>query len=81
MSSHLARAIGTGWQCEYGSLSAEELALAHANFVAYDVDGDGVISREDFRAAMVRHSPEWAAPEKATELELMYQAVDVRLHV
>ena len=63
--------------CKYGALTPDELALAQANFVAYDVDCDGVISRSDFHTAMIKHDSSWAL--KAKELDTMYAGVDVSI--
>ena len=71
----MSHSYGTGYVCEHGTLSPDELALAQANFVAYDVDGDGVISRSDFHTAMIRHDSHWATRIK--ELDVMYTGVDV----
>ena len=67
-----------GYTCEHGTLTIEEYQLACANFVVYDVDGDGTISREDFKQAMIKHSAQWADPDKAEQLERMFTGVDVR---
>eukprot|EP00966_Prymnesium_polylepis_P114637 2649179-Prymnesium_polylepis.1 len=67
-----------GYTCEHGTLTIEEYQLACANFVVYDVDGDGTISREDFKQAMIKHSAQWADPDKAEQLEQMFAGVDVR---
>ena len=34
--------------CAHGALSPPEVKLARANFVEFDVDGDGLISHQDF---------------------------------
>ena len=64
------------FSCRYGVLTPDEVQLARANFVEFDVDRDGVISRMDFHMAMARHSPAWAAPAKRGQLDAMYAAVD-----
>jgi hypothetical protein len=62
--------------CSQGTLCKEDVDLSMRNFVAYDVDGDGVISRADFRAAMVAHDPTWSKPEKSADLERLFRSVD-----
>ena len=63
--------------CAHGALSPPEVELARANFVEFDVDGDGLISHQDFVAAMSRHDPNWAAPNRRAQLDAMYAAVDL----
>ena len=64
------------FSCRYGVLTPDEVQLARANFVEFDVDRDGGLSRMDFHMAMARHSPAWAAPAKRGQLDAMYAAVD-----
>ena len=42
-----------------------------------DSDGDGIISRADFGAAMCKHDTSWLNESKATQLDQMYAAVDL----
>ena len=63
--------------CAIGSLTADEVALAKVNFRKFDVDGDGIISRGDFGAAMGKHDASWRSSEKAAQLDSMYAAVDI----
>lgn len=42
-----------------------ECEEARKAFLVYDADGDGVVSRSDFAAAMARHDPSFALPSKA----------------
>jgi len=63
--------------CRFGVLAAAEVDFAAENFEQYDVDGDGVISRDDFRAAMLEHDPAWGEPARWARLEAMYRATDV----
>ena len=64
------------FECDLGSLAPAEVELARKNFCKFDVDGDGSISKADFRAAMVQHADEWARPEKREQLDRMYANVD-----
>lgn len=50
---------------------------ARRNFHVYDVDGDGVISRQDFENAMMKHDLVWGDASKKAELDDMYAAVDI----
>ena len=63
--------------CAHGALSPPEVELARANFAGFDVDGDGLISHQDFVTAMSRHDPSWAAPNRRAQLDAMYAHVDV----
>ena len=65
-----------GFVCDHGELTPAEMDLARRNFKIYDADGDGVVTREDFGAAMVGHDSRWADPAKKPELDEMYAAVD-----
>ena len=58
-------------------LSPPEVELARANFAEFDVDGDGLISHQDFVIAMSRHDPSWTAPNRRAQLDAMYAAVDL----
>ena len=66
-----------GFVCSIGTLTAEEVALARVNFKKFDTDGDGIISRVDFGAAMVKHVVSWRNEDKRTQLDGMYAAVDL----
>lgn len=63
--------------CHLGVLQPDEVDLARENFRKFDADGDGIISRADFGAAMARHDRSWMLPRKAAQLDAMYHAVDV----
>jgi len=52
-------------------LSPPEVELARANFAEFDVDGDGLISHQDFVTAMSRHDPSWTAPNRRAQLDAM----------
>ena len=73
-----SRFLGDGtFSCSLGSLTPEEVALARVNFHKFDVDGDGMISRTDFGAAMSRHDPSWRDESRRAQLDAMYAAVDL----
>ena len=55
-------------------MTADQVAAARKMFVAYDVDGDGAISRMDFHQAMSRYSI-FRTPE---QLDSMYASVDIQ---
>jgi hypothetical protein len=63
--------------CPLGSLTTAEVVLARENFSKFDVDGDGVISRADFGAAMARYDPSWRDEERRAQLDAMFMAVDL----
>jgi len=62
-----------------GALTREEVAEAKSNFQAFDVDGDGAICRDDFRAAMLHTGAlSWTPPELLYDrLDQMFNSVDV----
>ncbi|KAL1515927.1 hypothetical protein AB1Y20_002541 [Prymnesium parvum] len=64
------------YKCSEGELSELEVAAARRNFQAYDLDGDGVISREDFHAAMSKYKDQLGHRSPA-ELDEMYASVDI----
>ena len=63
--------------CALGTLSPDEVSLAKVNFKKFDADSDGVISRDDFGAAMLKHDASWGMEEKRAQLDAMYAAVDL----
>ena len=63
--------------CPQGRLSKRDVDGAMAQFSAFDVDGDGVVSWEDFTHAMTRHDPSLGHPSRRAQLEAMFKAVDV----
>ena len=70
--------LGDGsFVCALGSLTVNEVALARVNFKKFDSDGDGIISRADFGAAMCKHDASWLNESKASQLDQMYAAVDL----
>ena len=52
--------------CAIGTLASDEVNLARINFTKFDTDGDGIISRQDFGAAMAAHDPSWKEAGKQT---------------
>ena len=64
------------YKCAEGELSELEVAAARRNFQAYDLDGDGVISREDFHQAMSKYK-EQLGHRTPAELDEMYASVDI----
>ena len=52
-------------------LSPAEVDLARANFAEFDVDGDGLISHQDFVTAMSRHDSSWTMPNRRAQLDAM----------
>lgn len=64
------------FKCPEGELSELEVAAARRNFQAYDLDCDGVISREDFHAAMTKYKDQLGHRTPA-ELDEMYASVDI----
>ena len=66
-----------GFVCSIGTLTPEEVALARVNFKKFDADGDGVISRADFGAAMAKHDASWRNEDRRAQLDTMYDAVDL----
>lgn len=63
--------------CPQGKLSKRDVDGAMAQFSAFDIDGDGVVSWEDFHFAMTRHDPSLGHPSRRIQLEAMFKAVDV----
>ena len=73
-----ARFLSDGtFSCSLGTLSLDEVSAARVNFEKFDVDGDGIISRADFGAAMCRHDPSFRDSSRREQLDTMYAAVDL----
>jgi hypothetical protein len=65
------------FKCAEGELTEAEVVASRRNFRAYDIDGDGVISRQDFEGAMLKYDSMWSDASKKGELDEMYAAVDI----
>jgi len=77
MSKGVGQITASGcYKCAEGELSELEVAAARRNFQAYDLDGDGVISREDFHSAMSKYK-EQLGHRTPAELDEMYASVDI----
>ena len=63
--------------CKCGSLSPEELELARQNFLKFDVDGDGVISRADFGQAMGVYDSSWTEESGKLLLDSLFAAANI----
>jgi hypothetical protein len=73
-----ARFLSDGtFSCSLGTLSLDEVSAARVNFEKFDVDGDGIISRADFGAAMCRHDLSFRDSSRREQLDTMYAAVDL----
>jgi len=64
------------YKCDEGELSEVEVAAARRNFQAYDIDQDGIISREDFHQAMSKYK-EQLGERTPEQLDEMYASVDI----
>ena len=63
--------------CKLGALSSDELELARLNFLKFDVDCDGVITRTDFGRAMRVYDSSWAKEDAEPVLDSLFAAVDM----
>jgi hypothetical protein len=64
------------FKCAYGELPELEVVAARRGFDAYDVDGDGIVSRLDFHRAMTQWEDKLGARTSA-ELDEMYASLDI----
>lgn len=64
--------------CPEGELSELEVAAARRGFDAYDIDGDGVVSRLDFHNAMSKYRNEVGVGVRTNaELDAMFASIDI----
>ena len=63
--------------CAQGTLSKKEVDHAMLQFRAFDVDGDGVVSFEDFATAMAKHNATFKNPVRQLELRKMFKEIDI----
>jgi len=60
--------------CTEGSLLPAEMETAAVNFAKFDIDGDGLISRDDFVSAMGVLDAKWSSAESQSTLDAMFAA-------